>query len=125
MERVVYRRPLGFLVPMAIVLALLALVRPRPGSWTYVVVVVVLLGAIAARQRMVLTDEGVEVTLFGTRRIPWAQVRGFRAASHWRGGVYVLTQAGGQVWSPAPGRWWSGAASEADVAALEGIRARR
>ena len=58
----VLRERLSRLEWASVGLALLALVRPRPGSWTYVVVVVVLLGAIAAQ--LLLSDPGYVLVRF-------------------------------------------------------------
>lgn len=122
MNRIVYRRPLGVLALLALILITLTLVMPG-ADWTFVVLFLLFFGLIASRQRLVCTPEGVEVTFLRTQRIPWAQVRGFQAASNWRGGAYVLTTSG-RVWSAAPGSWWGGPASDADLAALEGARPR-
>jgi len=118
MQPLVYRRQLWVLVPMAVVLAAITLLRPWPGGWTYVVVFCLGFGLLSARQRLICTPEGVQVTVLSTRRVPWREIRGFEAGSIWRGGTRILTTSGA-VWTPAPSSWWGGPAPAQDLKALE------
>jgi hypothetical protein len=112
-------------LPVAGVLVLLGLVFPTEGSWTFAIVFVVGFVVVRLRQLMVLTDDHLEVTVFRTRRIPWAQVEGFEPGSRWRGGTQVQTTSG-PVWSVSPCSWWGGPADAADLDVLRReARARR
>ncbi len=115
--RVGFRPPLTSVLPVAVVLVLLAILFPSEGSWVFVVVFTVSFGVIRMRQLLVLTDEHLEVTVFRTRRIPWAQVQGFESGSTFRGGTQIQT-ASGVVYSIAPCSWWGGPAEAADIEAL-------
>lgn len=122
MQPLVYRRQLWVLVPMVVVLAAITLIRPSPGSWTYLVVFCLGFGLLSARQRLVCTPEGVLVTVLSTRRVPWSEIRGFEAGSMWRGGTRILTTSGA-VWAPASSSWWGGPAPVLEVEALERVLA--
>jgi hypothetical protein len=115
--RVGFRPPLTSVLPVAVVLSLWALVFPSEGKWVFVVVFTILFGVIRLRQLLVLTDDHLEVTVFRTRRIPWAQVQGFEAGSTFRGGTQIETSSG-VVYSIAPCSWWGGPAEAADLEAL-------
>jgi hypothetical protein len=115
--RVGFRPPLTSVLPVAVVLSLWALVFPSEGKWVFVVVFTILFGVIRLRQLLVLTDDHLEVTVFRTRRIPWAQVQGFEAGSTFRGGTQIETPSG-VVYSIAPCSWWGGPAEAADLDAL-------
>jgi hypothetical protein len=95
----------------------MALIVPTEGMWTFVVVFVVVFTVIRMRQLMVLTEDHLEITVFRTRRIPWAQVQGFEPGSTFRGGTQVRT-ASGTLYSIAPCSWWGGPAEVADIEVL-------
>lgn len=115
--RVGFRPPLTSVLPVAAILSLWALVFPSEGRWVFVVVFTIVIGVIRLRQLLVLTDEHLEVTVFRTRRIPWAQVQRFEAGSTFRGGTRIETSSG-VVHSIAPCSWWGGPAEAADLDAL-------
>ena len=115
--RVGFRPPLTSVLPVAAVLSLWALVFPSEGKWVFVVVFTSLFGVIRLRQLLVLTDDHLEVTVFRTRRIPWAQVQGFEAGSTFRGGTQIETSSG-VIYSIAPCAWWGGPAEAEDIEAL-------
>lgn len=115
--RVGFRPPLTSVLPVAAVFSLWALVFPSEGKWVFVVVSTILFGVIRLRQLLVLTDDHLEVTVFRTRRIPWAQVHGFDAGSTFRGGTQIETSSG-PVYSIAPCSWWGGPAEAEDIEAL-------
>jgi len=73
--------------------------------------------ALRLRQLLVLADDHLEVTVFRTRRIPWAQVQGFEPGSTFRGGTQIQTSSG-VVHSISPCSWWGGPAQAADIEAL-------
>ena len=102
--RVGFRPPLTSVLPVAVVLSLLALVFPSEGKWVFVVVFTILFGVIRLRQLLVLTDDHLEVTVFRTRRIPWAQVQGFEAGQPSAAGRRSRPRQGSSTRSlPAPG----------------------
>ena len=115
--RVGFRPPLTSVLPAAGVLVLGALLLPSEGIWAFVIVVWLLITIVRLRQLLVLTDDHLEVTVFRTRRIPWAQVQGFEPGSTFRGGTQVLT-ASGVVHSVSPCSWWGGPADEGDLEVL-------
>jgi hypothetical protein len=115
--RVGFRPPLTSVLPVAAILSLWALVFPSEDKWVFVVVFTTVFGVIRLRQLLVLTDEHLEVTVFRTRRIPWAQVQGFEAGSTFRGGTQIETSSG-VVHSISPCSWWGGPAEAEDVEAL-------
>jgi hypothetical protein len=105
------------LLPVVGILVLLALFFGSEGGWVPVVLIASLSGAIRLRQLLVLTDDHLEVTVFRTRRIPWAQVEGFEPGPVVRGGTQIQTSSG-VVYSVAPCSWWGGPAEAADIEAL-------
>ena len=115
--RVGFRPPLTSVLTVAVMLVLLAIIFPSEGIWTFVVVFTVGFGVIRMRQLLVLTDDHLEVTVFRTRRIPWAQVEGFEPGPTFRGGTQIQTTSG-VVYSIAPCSWWGGPAEAADIEAL-------
>jgi hypothetical protein len=115
--RVGFRPPLTSILPVAGILVLIALVIGSEASWVPVVVITVLSGVIRLRQLLVLTEEHLEVTVFRTRRIPWAQVEGFEPGPKVRGGTQIQTTSG-VVYSIAPCSWWGGPADAADLEVL-------
>jgi hypothetical protein len=116
--RVGFRPPLTSVLPVAAILSLWALVFPSEDKWFFVMFFTIVFGIIRLRQLLVLTDEHLEVTVFRTRRIPWAQVRAFEAGSTFRGGTQIETSSG-VVHSISPCSWWGG---PAEAAALEALR---
>lgn len=116
--RVGYRPPLTSVLPAAGVLVLGALIFPSEGIWAFVVVFWLLLTVVRLRQLLVLTDDHLEVTVFRTRRIPWAEVQGFEPGSRFLGGTQILT-SGGVVWSVSPCSWWGGPAEASEIQALQ------
>ena len=96
---------------------------PMWGAWLFVVLLPIAL-VLRLRQRLVVDDTGVTVTILRTRRIPWADVQGFSRGSGWMGGTNVLTAAG-SVRSVAPCSWWGGRPSADQIALLEDIRVRQ
>jgi len=123
--RVGFRPPLTSVLPVVALMSLWALFFPSEDKWAFVLVFTVLYAATRMRQLLVLTDEHLEVTVFRTRRIPWAQVQGFEAGSRFQGGTRIQTSSGA-VYSFSPCSWWGGPADEADIEVLRReARARR
>ena len=122
---VTHRLPVGSygiaLVPAVLVLISWFLSDAPGAAWFPVLMVAIAAAGIAfrARQRLVLDGEGVAITVVRTRRLPWAQVERFEAASG--GGIRVVTAARSYR-SPAPCSGWGGPATDAQVADLEAIR---
>ena len=113
------------MLPLVGLMVLGSIVVPSEGVWTFGVVFVILYAVTRMRQLTVLKDDHLEVTVFRTRRIPWADVQGFEPGSVWRGGTEVLTSSG-VVYAISPCSWWGGPAEEADIEALRReARARR
>lgn len=124
-RQVGFRPPATSVLPLVGLMVLGAIVFPFEGVWPFVVVFVTLYAANRMRQLMVLKDDHLEVTVFRTRRIPWAEVQGFEPGSAWRGGTEVLTTSG-VVYATAPSSWWGGPADVADLEVLRReARARR
>ena len=118
-----YRRPLIGMAPAAFI-CLIFLLSPDPTLRWLAFVIVVLSALMYLRQGLVVTAEGVEVTLIRTQRIPWSQVRGFERGSGLRGGMRVLTPSG-KVWSPAPSSWWGGPATAEQISEVAAARPTR
>lgn len=113
---------LGLLLLPAVVAVVLALTASS-NVW----LVALILSAnvvLRVRQKTVFDDEGVEVTYFSKKRIPWREVEGFQAARGSGGGTTVLT-ASGPVRSAVPCSWWGGPPRPDQVAMLERIRRER
>jgi len=115
--RVGFRPPLTSVLPLSGILVVWALLFPSDGIWTVVVLFTVMFAALRLRQLLVLADDHLEVTVFRTRRIPWAQVQGFEPGSTFRGGTQIQTSSG-VVHSISPCSWWGGPAQAADIEAL-------
>ncbi len=123
--RVGFRPPLTSVLPVLALMSLWALLFPSEDKWAFVLVFTALYAVTRMRQLLVLTDEHLEVTVFRTRRIPWAQVQGFEAGSKFQGGTRIQTSSGA-VYSFSPCSWWGGPADEADIEVLRReARARR
>ena len=116
-RQVGFRPPVSSLLPLAGLMVLGGIVFPSEGVWPFVVVVITLYAVIRMRQLMVLKADHLEVTVFRTRRIPWADVRGFEPGSMLTGGTRVLTSSGA-VQSTSPCSWWGGPAEAADLDVL-------
>ncbi len=95
---------------------------PAWGAWLFAVLLPIAL-VLRVRQRIVVDETGVEVTILKTRRIPWADVQGFGSGTGWMGGTIVWTSSG-PVRSIAPCSWWGGRPSDGQLALLEAIRVR-
>lgn len=119
-----FRPSPSVVLPVLGVLVLMALLLPAPGRWWFVLGFTVVSGLLRGRQGLVCTEDGVAVTVIGTRHVAWSDIRGFRPGSWLRGGLAVETSSG-LVWSTAPCSWWGGPASRADVARLEALRVQR
>lgn len=92
---------------------------PVWGAWLFGVLLPIVL-VLRLRQRLVVDETGVTVTILRTRRIPWEDVRGFSRAGG-QGGTFIATPTG-RVRSVAPCSLWGGAASADQLALLERIR---
>ncbi len=115
--RVGFRPPLTSVLPLAGLMGIWAIIFPSEGKWTFVLLFVILFAIVRLRQLLVLTDDHLEVTVFRTRRIPWAEVHGFEPGSVLRGGTEIQTSSG-VVYSISPCSWWGGPAVAADIEAL-------
>ena len=119
-----FRPSPSVVLPVVGVLVLVALLLPSPGRWWFVLGFSVLLGLLRGRQGLVCTEDGVAVTVIGTRHVPWSDIRGFRPGRRLRGGLVIGTDSG-MVWSTAPCSWWGGPACPVDLAWLEALRVQR
>ena len=116
-RQVGFRPPASSLLPLAGLIGLVAIVVPFENKWAVVVVLIIAFAVVRMRQLMVLGADNLEVTVFRTRRIPWADVQGFEPGSTVRGGTQVQTSSG-VVHSVSPCSWWGGPAAAEDIEAL-------
>ena len=119
-----FRPPLTSVLPVAVVLLGIGALLQSEGSVALAMLFVAIFAALRLRQLLVLHDDHIEVTVLRRRRIPWAEVEGFDAATGIRGGTRILT-SGEVVHAVAPCSWWGGPAKEADIETLRRMRAAR
>jgi hypothetical protein len=93
-------------------------------GWLFPVVFITLFALGRSRQGLTVTTAGVASTRIGTRFIPWEEIRGFRPASPWRGGIWIDTDSW-PVSSLAPCSWWGGPPDAASLRQLEALQPRR
>lgn len=120
-----FRPPVSTALPFAVLFAVAALLFRvlgwPPMGWLFPVGFIAFFALGRSRQGVTVTTAGVACTRIGTRFIPWPEIRGFRPASRWRGGIWIDTTTW-PVSSLAPCSWWGGPPNAAALRQLEALQ---
>lgn len=123
-----FRPPVGTVLPVVAAFTLIALFFWLSGwgfaGWVFPVGYIAGFVLLRSRQGLTVTTAGVACTRVGTRFLPWQEIRGFRPASHWRGGIWIDTSTG-PVPCLTPCSWWGGPPDAAALRHLEALQPRQ